>query len=53
MKLSSKEFKQLAEKLNFKRDGHMVKNPIDEIKQLGYEVNNTRVDNKRYKIITK
>ena len=43
MKLSSKEFKALAEKLNFKRDGHIVKNPIDEIQELGYEVNKKRV----------
>lgn len=53
MKLSSKEFKALTENLNFKRNGKLIKNPSDEIKALGYTVNNTRVDNKRYKVITK
>ena len=53
VKLSNEEFKALTEKLNFRRDGRMLKNPIDEIKQLGYEVINKRTKNKRYKIITK
>ena len=53
VRLNSKEFKQLTEKLNFRRDGRLVKNPFDEIRELGYTVKNTRVDNKRYKIITK
>ena len=45
--------KEVTMNLDMYLRGHVVKNPIDEIKQLGYEVNNTRVDNKRYKIITK
>ena len=53
VKLSSQEFKTLAEKLNFKRNRHLIKNPSDEIKSLGYTITNTRIDNKRYKIITK
>ena len=53
VELNSEQFKNLTEKLNFRRDGRMLKNPIDEIKQLGYEVINKRTKNKRYKIITK
>ena len=53
MKLSSKEFKALAEKLNFKRDGHIVKNPIDEIQELGYTIIKKRINGYDYKIITK
>lgn len=53
MKLSSKEFKVLAEKLNFRRDGRMLKNPAVEIKQLGYEVVSKKSNSIRYKIITK
>ena len=52
-RLSSQEFKDLTEKLNFRRDGRMLKNPIDEIKQLGYEVINKKSNSIRYKIITK
>ena len=43
MKLSNQEFKQLTEKLNFRRDGRLVKNPFDEIRELGYEVNKKRI----------
>ena len=53
VKLNNKQFKALTENLNFKRNGKLIKNPADEIKQLGYEVINKRTKNKRYKIITK
>lgn len=53
MKLSSKEFKDLTEKLNFRRDGRMLKNPIDEIKELGYEVVSKKSNSIRYKVIVK
>ena len=53
VKLSNEQFKTLTEKLNFRRDGKLVKNPFDEIRELGYEVNKKRIGNKRYKIITK
>ena len=53
MKLNNEQFKNLTEKLNFKRNRQLIKNPIDEIKQLGYEVINKKSNSIRYKIITK
>ena len=53
MKLSSKEFKALAEKLNFKRNRKLVKNPIDEIQDLGYTIIKKTIKGYDYKIITK
>ncbi len=53
MKLNSKEFKALAEKLNFKRNRQVIKNPIDEIQDLGYTIIKKRINGYDYKIITK
>lgn len=53
VKLNNEQFKNLTEKLNFKRNRQLIKNPIDEIKQLGYDVENKRTKTTRYKIITK
>ena len=53
MKLNNEQFKTLTGKLNFRRDGRLVKNPLDEIKELGYEVINKKSNSIRYKIITK
>ncbi len=53
LRLSSQEFKQLAEKLNFKRNRKLVKNPIDEIQELGYTIIKKRINGYDYKIITK
>lgn len=53
MKLNNEQFKNLTEKLNFKRNRQLIKNPIDEIKQLGYDVENKRTKTTRYKVITK
>ena len=53
VRLSSKEFKALAEKLNFKRNRKLVKNPIDEIQELGYTIIKKRINGYDYKIITK
>ena len=53
VRLSSKEFKQLAEKLNFRRDGRMLKNPLNEIQDLGYKIIKKTIKGYDYKIITK
>ena len=53
VRLSSQEFKALAEKLNFRRDGRMLKNPFDEIQELGYTIIKKRINGYDYKIITK
>lgn len=53
VRLSSKEFKQLAEKLNFKRNRKLVKNPIDEIQELGYTIIKKRINGYDYKVIVK
>lgn len=53
MKLSNEQFKNLTEKLNFKRNGKLIKNPADEIKQLGYEVVSKKSNSIRYKVIIK
>ena len=52
MKLSSKEFKCLAEKLNFKRNRKLVKNPLNEIQDLGYTIIKKTIKGYDYKIIT-
>ena len=53
VRLSSKEFKALAEKLNFRRDGRMLKNPLNEIQDLGYKILKKTIKGYDYKIITK
>ena len=53
VRLNSKEFKALAEKLNFKRNRKLVKNPIDEIQDLGYTIIKKTIKGYDYKIITK
>lgn len=53
VRLSSKEFKALAEKLNFRRDGRMLKNPLNEIQDLGYTIIKKTIKGYDYKIITK
>ena len=53
MKLSSKEFKALAEQLNFKRNRKLVKNPLNEIQDLGYKIIKKTIKGYDYKIITK
>lgn len=53
VKLSNDQFKTLTEKLNFRRNRKLVKNPIDEIKELGYNVESKRTKTTRYKVINK
>lgn len=53
VKLNNEQFKTLTEKLNFKRNGKLIKNPAVEIKQLGYEVINKKSNSIRYKVIVK
>ena len=51
VELDSDSFKRLAEKLNFRKNRKLIKNPIKEIENLGYVISNKRIENKRYKII--
>ena len=54
VKLSSQEFKTLAEQLNYRNSsGRIIKNPTDEIQKLGYIVDKKCVRGVRYKYITK
>ena len=53
VELNSEQFKALAEKLDFRYKGRLIKYPIDAISMLGYDVEDKRIKNKRYKIITK
>ena len=53
VELNSEQFKALAEKLDFRYKGRLIKYPIDSIAMLGYDVEDKRIKNKRYKIITK
>ena len=52
IKLDSDKFKALADKLNFRKNRKLIKNPIKEIESLGYTITNKRIENKRYKIIS-
>ena len=53
-KLTSKEFKNITEQLNYRNSsGRIIKNPTDEIQKLGYIVDKKCVRGVRYKYITK
>ena len=53
-KLTSTEFKELAQKLNFRnKKRELVKNPKKEIEELGYMITNKRTKTERYIVVTK